>query len=637
MLDYLICTVFIIIFISFLAGLGKSLRKNVSFSENLIYGFIVYTCVQFVGGFIVQQFRLPWVFFQGYMYITLIGLLIISIKGKGYSFKYQDILGHFKKYYIIYIIAILFVVLACLNIQYLWNANNIDDGYYLNKIRMAPYVQNFVDYNYAVGVDATESIVRTINTFEIEGAFFTQMLGVDAAVYAKIFMALFNYVLLLHAVYWFFITVLKDNKLLRNAMFAIIPVLFFGIYQELFANFGIMYLQDSWQFNTAMWYGSTLVRSIGVFLLITPLIANKFTLTKSYIIYFVLCCVALFSKATQMLPLAVIVMLMLFIYKGLAYLKRRVGIKVSLAYLVAILVALLVLPFIIDVSARADVVNAMIGKNMGTILIKISIFLIAVSYLLEIKTLRIWNNCLILMGALLLIPKLNTLFLITSVFDFVAARTITMYFFALIVTAILIFYLLVSKVLIRRRYLGLGYSAIAVVLVIVPFISIQRNLGIANSIKVVADNPKLIPTSTLQLGEVLKDVGKRYNTQLKVMSPAWVNVDNTPHALASTLRYNNFDLVSVSAIPRYDSQSENSIYKDYTEEVQEVYEFFNNGIKVDHNQLLRIFDKYKVNCLITYYDEPAKMLVDDFGYELVDTIKTSSTGHNYSVLYKEMS
>ena len=92
------------------------------------------------------------------------------------------------------------IFLALMNVDYLWNGNHTDDGYYLSKIRMAPYVSSYVDYNYATGFTAPGSIVRNLNTFEIEAAFYCQILGMEATIYAKVFLSAIHYMILYNVI-----------------------------------------------------------------------------------------------------------------------------------------------------------------------------------------------------------------------------------------------------------------------------------------------------------------------------------------------------------------------------------------------------------------------------------------------------
>lgn len=631
MLDYIKGAIFIPLFIYFLFLFGKSIKKSGNFSENLIYGFVFYTCLQFIGGFVSQCINLPWMIYKLYMITVIVGIVGFIVWKKNAYFSSIDIKIHFKKYWLIYAIAFVFVCLSCLNLQYQWNANLVDDGYYLHKIRMAPFVENYADYNYAVGFPAPGSIIRNVNTFEIEAAFYVDILGMDASVYAKVFLSFLNYTLILHTIYWFYCTLLKSERV-KMLMIAIIPILFFGIYQELMVNFNVLYLQDSWHFNTAVWYGSALVRCMGLFLLITPFIED-FKLTKRKAIFFLCSSIALFSKASQALPLVYIVF---FVYLFLFSLNRIKNKKKLFACYIIILGIMIVLPVSDDIAIRNFVVIQQLGQNSNILIIKISYFLIAVSYLLDIRKIRKWNNWLVLAGCIIFIPRINTLFLYVSVYDFVAARTVTLFFFSLIVTAFVYAYMLLTKVITNRKEMVVLYGLVAIVLTSIPLISINRNLGLINTVSTVINNNKLQPGSTLALGDALENISETKGKVLDVLMPMWVVINGTPHPVASMVRYNAMNIHSIGTVPRYGSLYEDNPYYTYTEGVHVNFERWHSGEDGDKQILQNLLDTYSnIDCIVVYFDSAKDRLEDEFGYKIKEKILLEDNVHYYYVMMKE--
>lgn len=631
MFDYIKGFLFLIIFILFLSKLGMKIKKSSFFCENLIYGFIIYTCFQFVGGFIAQFLRLPWLLYEIYMILTIILLTIFILYKNEWKVDYKKaLLKHVKTYGIFYALALLFVVLSCMNIQYQWSNNMIDDGYYLNKVMLAPQLENYVDYNYATGFNFTESISRIVNTFEIEAAFFTNLLGIEASVFCKVFLAYFNYFLVLNGFYWLYIT-LSNTKEERGVLsLALIPMLFFGFYQEILNNFGLLYLQDSWQFNTAMWYGSSIVRHLGLVILIVPFLKNeKITIKK--ILFFLLSTVALVSKASQIFP---VVCLLLLTYAIIVCLSKVGSNKKAFVTLIVILLALCIIPFSADLNIRYSIVYEQLQSNMGTFIVKVSILFIFLSYLLDIKIVRKWNNILLIFGLLLFVPRLNTIFLYTSMFDFVVARTITLYLFTVIITAGLYSFMLLTKVFNNRIKLCALYICIGCALIFVPLYSIQRNLGLKNTVAILAQNTSLIPEATIELSEKLEELKVDKQVDLYVLSPAWVVNNRTNHSLTAMLRYHAKDINVVSAIPRYNSVDEASVYATYDQEEQDIFEKYHSGEDQDDEKLAELLQQYPINCIVVVYNDVAEKLIDGYGYSLVEKVHLEKENADYYILYK---
>ncbi len=629
MFDYMKGLIFIPIFIFLLASFGKKIKNSMLFSENFIYGFVFYTCLQFMGGFVAQTLHLPWIFYKTYMLLLILLIAGISFN-KGIGISKKAVSEHLRKYGLLYMIALILVCLSCLNLQYQWNANLVDDGYYLQKIRMAPFVSDYADFNFAAGYPASGSIVRNINTFEIEAAFFVDILHMDASIYAKVFLSFFNYTLILHTIYWFYHTLFSKMKT-KRIILAVVPILFFGIYQELMVNYHILFMQDSWHFNTAIWYGSALVRCMGLFLFVTPFIKDR-KLTLNKFILFVCSSIALLSKASQALPLIYLVVITYLITYTWQYVQIK---RKGLLCILFILSLFCLLPVSDEIKVRGSVVMQQLGENSSTLVIKLSYFLLVISYLFEDTFIRKWNHWLTLIGCFIFVPRMNTLFLYLSVYDFVAARTVSLFFFALIICAFIYGYHLLTYVIKNKKELFLLYGGIAIALVSIPLISIQRNLGLRNSIQTVIENPSLQPGSTLALGKALDDLSKEEGKELDVLMPMWVVVNGTPHPVATMIRYNAFHIHSIGTIPRYGALFEDNPYYTYTDGVHVNFERWHSGEENDPKVLRSLLATYsEIDCIVVYFDDAKDTLENEFGYYVKDRIMLEDHAHYYYIMVK---
>lgn len=633
MFDYIKGILFVIAFIWFLSALGKRLHKSEAFCENLIYGFVIYTSIQFVGGFIVQQLRLPWIVFQGYMIILLIGLLILIFYKNTIKINKQAVIRHFKRYGLIYLIAVVFVVLSCLNIQYQWNGNHVDDGYYLLKIKMAPYLDNFVDYNYAVGVEAYSPLTRNVNTFEIEAAFYRQMLGMDAAIFSKVFLAFFNYTLLLNVIYWFYSLIAAQTNKVKFTILILVPILFFGIYYEIVVNYQILFLHDGWQFNTAMWYGSSLVRTISFFLLIIPVLTLEKPTLKTGV-FFCMTSMALLSKASQIFPI-IVLFAIIYVIQVLRKLEKRRTI-INLGILI-FFVVLAILPVNEVIEVRTSIIQNLLQSNMTTIVLRITIFLIFISYLFEIPFLRKWNNWLLALSVLIFVPRINTLFAYACMYDFVAGRTVTLLMFTLIVTAVFNGYYILTHIISSKKQVALLYGIVGLVIISIPIISIQKNIGMANTVQLLKNNPRMNPQSTLELSKKLDNLSNKINSKITVLMPMWLSIDGTPHSAASFLSYYSQNVISLGTAVRYHDFLPTSILNDYDQATQDIVEQYIAGAKYDDVALENLLTKYSVNCIILYNPEIVERVIDKYGYQEYEKIPLSDGDQYYHILYKDVS
>ena len=64
----------------------------------------------------------------------------------------------------------------------------------------------------------------------------------------------------------------------------------------------ILYVQDSWQFNTAMYYASSIVRTMGILIILVHFIENN-KISIRDILLVILISVVLVSKSTIALPI----------------------------------------------------------------------------------------------------------------------------------------------------------------------------------------------------------------------------------------------------------------------------------------------------------------------------------------------
>ncbi|MGI6511047.1 MAG: hypothetical protein ACOX1W_01270 [Catenisphaera adipataccumulans] len=90
--------------------------------------------------------------------------------------------------------------------------------------------------------------------------------------------------------------------------FAAAILFLFGFAESFLYNNHLLILQDSWQFNTAMFYGSSIVRTMSIFMIVLPFL-DRDQLTVRDVLTVGAIAVVLISKSSIALPLIIIVSL----------------------------------------------------------------------------------------------------------------------------------------------------------------------------------------------------------------------------------------------------------------------------------------------------------------------------------------
>lgn len=628
-LEYVKGLIFVVLFLILISMFGKSIIRSDNFSENLIIGFILYTALQFFGGFLCQQMRLPWLVYQLFM-ICLLTFIIYNLYQSKITIHCSQLFSHMREYWFLYTVALVLVFLALMNLDYIWNGNNTDDGYYLNKIAMAPYVSSYVDYNYATGFLAPSTIVRNLNTFEIEAAFFCQLLGMEAAIYAKVFLSFIHYVLLLNSIYWFY-QMMDSGKMKNLLIYALIPVLFFGIYQEVMLENHMIVMVDAWQFNSAMWYGSTLVRTAGFFMLMTPLLKKEITMTERFFLLGITSC-ALISKSSQALPLIFLVCMSTLILYLISAFQKYNNVKL-LAGIGVLIFGCVLVPLPTRLQTRAAGIQALIVENMHSLILIVSILVILIAFYFGNYKMRKWSIWILLIGGLIFIPRLNHLFLILSFYDFVANRMVTLYYFTIIMSASLYIFIGMSKYINKRLVYYILYFIVACICVNYPLKYIQSHHGLKFSVRILMEHDYLMPKATMELGEKLEIMKQNREEPLYVLSPMWFKNYNIPHSPATSLRYQAFDIYSIGACGRYPDIDEGLPFASYTEKDQLIFDMYNSGEDRNNDKLKSVLDRFPINCIIVTYEDAANSL-GSLGYRIEEQVPLDDT-FTYYILLKQ--
>lgn len=300
-MNYIFTIVFLIIYMHFIYYTGNFMIKLFGFqrrstSEAIIFGYISITAMQWSIGVIAQFFHLSWNLYF-YTLLLVYGLWLWLLYSKGCIIKYsrQNILIHIKKYWFLYITALFFLYWS-VSSQMPYLEMNYDDHYYIGAMMQQSGSEALSTKNFFTGAFDEVPFVRLINTYEINYAFWANLFHISIPFFCRFTMTLFNYILVFMSFHAFFSVITKKNNVYLQ--FVILPFTILLIPGYFLQVAGLIKMYDDWQFNTAIWYGGSVVRvtSLPVCLLLVNEWVQRPTCKKtSFILIASICYVSLSS------------------------------------------------------------------------------------------------------------------------------------------------------------------------------------------------------------------------------------------------------------------------------------------------------------------------------------------------------
>lgn len=315
---WLLSLVFWFFMFNFYYFLGDVLLDFFGYEKNagkrLIIGFVFTFVFCFVVVFPCQILHLSWsIYFLAQSILFLIVIIsLVIIRHDFIIEKYTYVIYHFKSVcklcikenWILIIFVILFTAFAISN-QLPYYFMNYDDGFYLGKMVNSigtPALENENYFNGSLLKNPTIGLDRILNTYEVSYAYFSSLFHIRVTFFTRLTMSFHNYIM--------FCVVYKEaaKLLIRKELsqYAIVPFFFFLISQG-YLMYGLTNIHirsyDLWQFQTAMFYGGSVVRSLSLPLLMIfswPLL-KKMEWKKIICMDFIILC--LFSFSTVALPI----------------------------------------------------------------------------------------------------------------------------------------------------------------------------------------------------------------------------------------------------------------------------------------------------------------------------------------------
>lgn len=623
MINYLIGILFFCVSVSFLYLLGFTLTKKVTdFSKNFVIGFIFYFSLVSFFLIFIQLFNLPWILALCSVITIVIVLSIYTIisfiKNKLHITR-EDFIFIIKNNYFLIVVVFLLFCSYLLQFDLIWINNHLDDGYYLTKIATLPYLENPYMTNYSTGLlnisDSFDSYL--LSSYETHASVYRYLLDIDPVVFCRFFMNIFNYFLSSCTVTWFTAELNKkiSCRISENKFqFCSMVLLIFAFEYTTLNKTGLLLVQDSWQFSSAMWYGSSIPRVMGLLWLITPFI-NKEKIQLKDFIYVIICSFVLVSCSSIAIPIIVL--------GGTSYLVAysvTSSQKLTRIFTILLLALIMIVGWILpDSPQRSAIINLLMSQNLKSILFIGSILVIVISAVLFKN--RFINRTLITIlvcFVLMFVPEVNDFFEKISIYDFVYARTQTCFIYTFIIFAFILFMFLFNYILKNNlKFLIVFSLCLLCGLCVLSVIPVYGNP--LNVYKIMFNNISLMPNSTVELSKQLQAIAEKYNKDINVLTPEWVSVENHRHSLAVMIRTYAPNINSISAIGRF-GVTEGNAFSNYTSNDTGVYNSF-CGVQNTQtiNALKKFLSKYPIDCLV-FTGDVFNNYSAEFGYTFEKTV-----------------
>lgn len=631
---------FLFFMVMYLFGLAITKKRN--YISSTLTGYIIYTAIMSLGIIPMQFLDFTWMYIGLYFYLLWIGIVLyIILRLRKNHFSLENINCWWRNYYFLFIIMGIMTILIFLNLEGYWKNNLLDDAYYLTKVSVLPYINNPFSTNYPVGSVDINSGLNTylLNTWETEAAFYSNILHINPVLFCRLFLALQNYYLFLLSVVWCgqIINNNLKNKVKENKIqFLGLIIIFFGGQPVIYDRFNLLSLQDFWQYNSAMYYGATLVRTISVPLFIDLFIDNLKIDAKN-MLYFIVYSIFLMSKSTVALPLIFILSISWLLIWWVDKIYHTRDIKVILIGMIMLLLFILFCYVVPDNLSLNQVINNQMEYFKQYSFLYGSAIVIFLSFFLFNKEIAKINIFLISLFLLLIIPELNDSFELFSVYEFVGARALAGIMYMVCILGYIYIGLFIASYisgLIYIFYIGtfLLYSFMAIGSQLF-YEKITYNHSLLDLVSIVKNNSDLASASSLELSKSLNELSEK--EEIVVESTEYINEYSYQNGYCALMRSQAPYVIEVTLSYRFPVKNDTLVYSGFSQADHIAFERFN--ITKDYTaftQLSRIFYETGVNTFIVTGDI-GDIDYSSFGYSIYKEIRNNDFGNSYTIFVRD--
>lgn len=619
---------FITIIMFQLLGMCVSKKKDHD-SYSFLLGFVIYSTLVFIGGLPIQLLHLPWKVFFIYMLVLWLGILlyiVYHIYKKYICLDKQTIILYIKRNWFLYVGAFLILLIALGHIQTIWVNNLTDDSFYLNKMATIPYIDQPFQTDPTTGFYDPQFNTYLLNTFELEGSFYIYISGLSGTLYARFFLALLNYFILLNIMRAF---LFKVNNLMNinipEALFSYICVPLFLLF--IMNSTSFIYSHESWTVTSAAYFGSALVRIGCPFLCLLELM-DKDRLDSKRFLFTILVCLVMVSKSTIAFPI-------LFLC-AIGYLLTLKG-KYHLFLKAALIISLLVLGYLLPDNPKIyeHILDLIAGNLLKPVVLAAVVCLCVFSY--HVPIYRRFFVILLAAFAFMLIPYLNRSFFIIANYTFVVDRTVySLLIFLIIISVSGVIMMLIKHFTIYKSLIVC--SLLSIIMIISGTVAFGWNdVKALTAAKIYYRNPDIVPDMTKRLGETLEAYYMDKKIQPTVLMSIGVlgSYYNNSHTPAAILRTFAPHAQSLGAGIRTSAIYHNcySDFDGFSIDDMNVFNDFTTTPNQEHaDELMIINDKYPFNCIVGLnYQQTHTDLLEANGYYVYKILNDPYQNYSYTI------
>ncbi len=620
--SFLIGTLLTICIITLYQLLGYSITKNKhGDSYSFTIGFIVFSFFVAVIGIPILVFDLPWkLFFLGMilLWIASIGFITYSIFTNKITINKEKIKQYFKDNWYIYIGALILVFFALCHGKTMWENSNTDDGYYLTRMATLPYLTSLKYVDPSTGLKTNLSISYLVNTFELEGSFYTYLTHLSVTLYARFFLAYLDYVIILQAGKSMFEMIV--NKKNKSVQFVLILVFLVVIMNPVW----FLSTKETWTVSSSVYLGSALSRASIVYLSLLILLKRK-RLDFRSILFTIMVCTVMISKSSISLPVLFLLAISYLLVISNKYLKL----------LIVILIAVIgiVLPNSISFHQHVLETCLLYVKN------PLFIFpLLGGLYFVYInKSYRKFYAIFSLCFCLLLIPEVTDIFEILCQYEFVADRSVYSLTSAFsFITYSYIVHELIN--LIKNKKYVISSLRIGTIVSLITLLAVKADgTNVFHAGYNYLRNIDLTPKNTILLAEALEDYYQITGETLYLLTYSGITENGYGHFPQQIIRAFAPDVISPVASLRIED-----VYKGDDEfnglsitDVEYLVDFMNDSNDESFDNLKTILNVYPFNCIagMNFTPEHDKYL-SSIGFNKYKDVSSQSADYTYNIYIK---
>jgi|GEM_PF-3629139 len=638
-MNYCKAILFIIGYLTIIYIIGTAIGAKYSAPRRFIYGYLLNTFIVSAAGIFTQMFAINWYIYYYFVLIVDLLMLIASI----YKIRRDGIIlfdGGFRSfvsnYWFLILVALIATSLVAIYNFELWDNNTTDDAYYLARMAYYPYIKNPYSIDPTTGFPSVHKTIdlRNFTSFEIEASVYIYFLKIYSTLFARGVMSFINYFIFSVSIYAFVEKVIEVSGLevrRQNIQYYSIIMLLLCFETAQLAIHGIIDIRDGWMINHAMYFGASLIRSVGFIWLLIPVLEFEEDKKKS-ILLFVIMAFVLLAKSTVVIPIIAVVGIV-----GLAYHLILMKDKRILIYVVL----LILFSFLLGNNWQNSLTNYTDGvyynhlyDNLKSpIIIIFEVCILFIAFIRRKKYLKT-NILFALICIMFIIPPLNNIIEKTSVYAFVDKRAVSAFTMLIVLYACILVlnevFIYITSIFKNVLVRNIGFTLLSIIIALSSALTVDKSLNnIKQDLIVFKNNRYLAPSFIIDLADDLNDISKQTQKQLTILTPQFVSAQQDYHqrwynrkkeipniALAGSIR----QFAPTVRVP-FARNGDDTLFEKYS-----AFLFYPN--KKNFNTFIHVQRKSEVNCIVMW-NKKGDRLLKDSGFKRYKN-KVSS---QYCILY----